>query len=255
MANWLRFKYSWAPILSAVVWAATLIALFVLWRIDGPPWYKQNRTVLFISYAGNYNYLFSSATFTLYFSLHRSEQILSFHSYTNAGSKWKGVFVPGAVLTSIFYVITLVLDVELRRHERIPNFLQRRDAVSNTSILQAFYQVTIIGRIIDCKKIFAILSIVFGTIAAIALSGLAIFDVHNFHSAHWAFTALFIVDVFLNGLFNLFEIKYLSRGHYQLGYLRRNAFAKLIISSIALGISPFPFFTFSSFILLLFNFA
>lgn len=118
MVNWLRFKYSWAPFLGALVWLGTLIALLVLWLVDGPPDYKQNRTIIYISYAG-------TIIIILIFGN------LCAHNNIGLGAKWKGLFVAGTVVTAIFYIITLILDVELRRHERIPSFLRRRESVSN----------------------------------------------------------------------------------------------------------------------------
>jgi len=177
MAKWTWYKFSWAPFLAAVVWGGTLISLFVLWRTNGPPSYKNNVTIILISYIG---------------------------------AKWLSIFIPGSVVTAVLYITTLVLDVVLRRTERIPNFLRRRESAGS------------------------ILSLIFGSIAAVALALLSIFNVHDYHSAHWAFTLVFILGVAANAICNAMEIRYLSQSYVEHAYIRRNSIAKLVL--VAIGV-------------------
>jgi len=87
--------YAWAPVISLVVWFATLTALLIWWLAEGHPQYKETEaTIVFIS---------------------------------DIGAAHKQLFIPGCAVTGIFYVATLAAERYLRHKERIPKGERRRE--------------------------------------------------------------------------------------------------------------------------------
>ncbi len=82
---------------------------------------------------------------------------------------------------------------------------------------------------------FSIISLISGTIGAFGVALLAIFDVHNFHDAHWIFTLVFFFGVAVNAIFNVLEIRCLAADYEQLSYIRRNTTAKLVLVAFGVG--------------------
>eukprot|EP01111_Echinosteliopsis_oligospora_P019976 TRINITY_DN993_c0_g1_i1.p1 TRINITY_DN993_c0_g1~~TRINITY_DN993_c0_g1_i1.p1 ORF type:complete len:392 (-),score=87.74 TRINITY_DN993_c0_g1_i1:36-1211(-) len=130
---------------------------------------------------------------------------------SDVGADNKGLFISLATVAAILFITTLALDRALRKHSRLPGFWRRRE------------------------NVFSVLSITFGTIGALALILLTIFDDANYDNAHWAFTAIFIISVFINAIFNALEIGLLSR-HYPLARRLRSS-AKVKIGTISVGLA------------------
>jgi len=115
----------------------------------------------------------------------------------------KPIFITGAVITGVFYVASLVADRMLRHRHRLPGFLRRKESI------------------------FSMISIVFGSIAALALILLSILDADYHSTAHWVFTVIFIVGVALNAVFFVAEINSLSHDHYHIHDLKKSRDIKL----------------------------
>lgn len=171
-------RFAWLPVIAAVVWFGIILALLIVWTASGAPRYRRdNPTINYIS---------------------------------DVGAVKKGIFIPGAIVTSIFFVLSLIADRMLRHREYTSTFLRRRESV------------------------FSMLAIIAGFIAGLALSLLSIFDTDNHHNAHWTFTVIFIVGVFINAVFFSLEINSLYRGYPNIRALRRSRNSKLVIASIGI---------------------
>lgn len=131
--------------------------------------------------------------------------------YSYVGAVHKKAFISGGVITGVFFVASLIADRMLRHRYRLPNFVRHRESI------------------------FSFLAIIFGTIAALALILLTIFDADNHSTAHWIFTVIFIADVALNGIFFVAEIHCLSRAHYQIDRLKKSRNVKLGLVTVGVG--------------------
>ncbi|PRP87294.1 hypothetical protein PROFUN_01556 [Planoprotostelium fungivorum] len=80
--------YAWAPVVAAVAWFTTVIALLITWLADGKPQYSNSQAnIPFVS---------------------------------NVGAAHKSAFIAGCVITSFFVVLSFVMEQVLRHKLRIP---------------------------------------------------------------------------------------------------------------------------------------
>ncbi|PRP84833.1 hypothetical protein PROFUN_07487 [Planoprotostelium fungivorum] len=87
--------YAWAPVISLLVWFATLTALLIWWLAEGHPQYMEDEaTIVFIS---------------------------------DIGAAHKQLFIPGCAVTATFYVLSLLAERYLRHKSRIPKGARRRE--------------------------------------------------------------------------------------------------------------------------------
>jgi len=126
---------------------------------------------------------------------------------SDVGAEQKALFIAGGTVSMVFWVATLIADRMLRHRDRTPGFMRRRESI------------------------FSILAIIFGTIAALALILLTIFDAYNHDNAHWAFTAIFVIAVAINAIFFSLEINSLHHTHNrEVRNLKRSRNAKAILA-------------------------
>eukprot|EP01117_Protostelium_nocturnum_P004899 TRINITY_DN1777_c0_g1_i1.p1 TRINITY_DN1777_c0_g1~~TRINITY_DN1777_c0_g1_i1.p1 ORF type:complete len:273 (+),score=50.69 TRINITY_DN1777_c0_g1_i1:188-1006(+) len=170
--------YAWAPVIAAFIWFATLVALIAWWGGEGAPRYRgQTATIVYIS---------------------------------DTGAEHKALFVAGASVTAVFYVISLIVERYLRHEARLPKAKR------------------------TVEKVMAGLAIVFGTIGAIGLVLLTIFDVFNHGTAHWILTIVFVLGVAISAIFQFIEIVLLKKDHPLRKHLKRNATIKLVLVLLAI---------------------
>lgn len=173
---------AWLPLVAAVVWFGTILALMIIWLAEGHPRYVDNEPSL------------------VYIS--------------DVGGHVKPLFIAGASVTAVFFILSLLADHFLRyntEHQRLPEFLRKREAICS------------------------ILAIIFGSLGSISLVLLTIMDVFHHHTAHWVFTAGFVVLVAINTVFNGIEVAYLSRDYPGYGRLRTSAILKAVLISFGVA--------------------
>jgi len=169
--------YAWLPLVSAVVWFGTVLALLIIWLANGSPQYEQSEhTIVYIS---------------------------------DIGAKYKPLFIAGAAVTAVFFIATLLADRALRHRNRLPAFSHLDER-------------------------FSVCAIVFGIIGSIALVLLTILDAFHHDTAHWILTAIFIIAIALNCVFNTLETHYLSRRYPVLRRMRKSRNAKIALITIGI---------------------
>ncbi|CAF1313310.1 unnamed protein product [Adineta steineri] len=169
--SWRHVVYKFFGVLTSVlaslVWLATITALFGLWAADGFVQYQPGEgDIVYIS---------------------------------NVGAEYKTIFIVGAALTGVFFVLTLIFtklcfDSETRRR---------------------------------FKKGVSITSIIFGILASVSLLLLSIFDSNNYTALHYTFTGLFITCTLISGIFS--TIYRFSRNELNLAVYIRVLFVSVVI--------------------------
>ncbi|KAJ3143354.1 hypothetical protein HDU90_000114 [Geranomyces variabilis] len=90
--------WAWLPAFAAFFWAATIVALLILWGATGAPHYKQDEAnIVYIS---------------------------------DVGAKYKPLFITGACLTSAFFLSSLLVDFILRKSHRLHVHIHPRSTIN-----------------------------------------------------------------------------------------------------------------------------
>jgi len=134
-----------------------------------------------------------------------------FLSDVGAAHQW--LFILGCTLTAVFYVITLVLERWLRHVDRIPSGVRSRE------------------------KVLDILTIICGTIGAIALIILSCFKDTVHPTVHWVCTVIFVLFVAFSCIFQTWEFFALQEDHPDRNHLRRNSIIKVIVLTVAICVA------------------
>lgn len=137
-----------------------------------------------------------------------NEAEVTFISYV--GAVHPALFITGSTITAILYVLSLLSERYLRHLRRIPGALAARD------------------RRID------IAAVVFGSIGALALILLSIFNAFTHSVAHWTLTVIFVICIAISAICQTQEVRFLERNHSDRAHLRRSAIIKLVIVSLAI---------------------
>ncbi|WOO78295.1 Protein sfk1 [Vanrija pseudolonga] len=165
--------YIYVPLITALVWLAGLLALISVWARDGKPKYAlKEASIVYVS---------------------------------NVAGKHKAIFIPITCVTAVGFVLSLVLERWLRRVDRLPTDIRKREKILNW------------------------LAILCATIGGIALILLAIFDNFNHSSVHWSMAAIFIVLTSLSAILQTGQVWSLHKDHPDRKSLLRNSIIKLII--------------------------
>lgn len=102
MHKHIKFGLSWIPLIGAIAWAGTLLALLICWLVEGHPRYRVSEA--------------------------------KFVYISDVGAHIKPLFIAGACVTVAFYVTSLLIDHFLRydtEHRRLPGFIRRAEVVSS----------------------------------------------------------------------------------------------------------------------------
>ncbi|TPX61790.1 hypothetical protein SpCBS45565_g07174 [Spizellomyces sp. 'palustris'] len=132
---------------------------------------------------------------------------------SDVGAKYKTLFIVGTATTSALYVGTLLADFILRSLGYLPERRQRRETID------------------------AVLSILFGFLAAACLTLLAIFDALNHSSLHWGLTLGFIFSLACSAGFKVAELRRLRKDHWGIRALWRSFRTKLVLVIFAIGLT------------------
>ncbi len=144
------------PFLTFSTWVATLVTMLALWVRDGYSRYGRDANIVFIS---------------------------------DVGAAHHVPFIGLCCTTAGLYILTVLLERQLRHARRIPGSLIRR--TTN-------YDIT---------------SVVFAIIGALGLVFLSIFDTVDYPTVHWTMTLVFIVFVALSTIFQVLEVFSLAHRH------------------------------------------
>ncbi|KAJ3052035.1 hypothetical protein HK097_006967 [Rhizophlyctis rosea] len=179
--------WGWVPLVSALAWFATVLALLIIWLATGQPKYRGNEPDL------------------IYIS--------------NVGAAYQWLFILGAVVTSLFFILTLILDRHLRYRDRLPSSKRTR------------------------ARVDAILAIIFGTTASACLILLTIYDAWDHSTIHWALTLGFMASLVLSAIFTVLQSRWLRKDHPDVKDLKRNFIVKMLVVllSIALALTMLGF--------------
>lgn len=176
MVAWAHNHYSKLPIIAAVTWFVTLLVLLLTWVCKGRPQYaSQDGNIAYISDVG--------ASFI------------------------KPLFVVGAVITAIFFVLTLAAERLLGHNQRLLP-AQRK-----------------------AEKVLSYCAIGGATLGGVGLILLSILDTLRFQMIHRIFLFIFMLGVTLSAIFTVVEFRLLSRSYQGYAVLRRSYMAKGIISA------------------------
>lgn len=132
---------------------------------------------------------------------------------SDVGADNHKLFIAITAVTAAFYILSLWAERWLRHLDRLPADVRRRE------------------RYLDWA------AIIFGTIAAIALLMLGIFDAFNHSTVHWSMTVIFVLGTAISAIFQSGEIWSLHKDHPDRQHLRRNSILKLIVVTLAVAIA------------------
>ncbi|KXS14432.1 hypothetical protein M427DRAFT_81918, partial [Gonapodya prolifera JEL478] len=175
--------YALPPVISSVVWSGTILALLLLWAArDGAARYQPtNTTILYIS---------------------------------DVGARYKSLFIAGATVSVIFFLLSITIDRHLRHVGYLPPALRKREWW------------------------FAVLSIFFAFVGSICIILLTIFDDVNHDATHWTLTLVFIIGLALSALFSCLEVWWLQKDYDLAGrpwkYLWESQKIKLTVAALAI---------------------
>jgi len=102
MHKHIKFGLSWIPLIGAIAWAGTLIALLICWLVEGHPRYRNTEA--------------------------------KFVYISDVGAHIKPLFIAGGAVTVAFYITSLLVDHFLRydtEHRRLPGFMRRVEVISS----------------------------------------------------------------------------------------------------------------------------
>ncbi|KAI9092829.1 Frag1/DRAM/Sfk1 [Phlyctochytrium arcticum] len=132
---------------------------------------------------------------------------------SDVGAKYRTLFIIGTSITSFFFVMTLLVDLTLRHRGRLPQHFQLRETID------------------------AVLSLLFGAIAAACLVLLSVYDAFQYNRAHWAFTLGFMACTALSAIFKVAELRRLRKEHFGIVRLWKSYTFKLTIVLFAIAIA------------------
>ena len=171
--------WGWVPLLSASAWFATVLVLLIIWLATGQPKYRGTEPDL------------------VYIS--------------NVGAAYKWLFTTGAVVTSLFFILTLILDRHLRYRDKLPSSKGTR------------------------ARVDAILAIIFGTLASACLVLLTIFDAWDHSTTHWGLTLGYMASLALSAIFTVLQSRWLRKDHPDVADLKRNFIVKTLVVLVSVG--------------------
>lgn len=122
--------------------------------------------------------------------------------------------------------------------------------VAGCSVTAAFFFLSLLSfranhRLGLCESIFDLLSLVFGTMGAVSLILLSVFDTHRHSSLHRLFLFLFMLGIILSAIFTTLEYRRLGRTHRERKVLKYSYQAKRLVFitefllSIAFGVTMY----------------
>lgn len=167
------------PLLCACAWLTNLVGLLGFWRADDLRQYQRDEaTIVFVSDVGAAHHPF---------------------------------FIGLCCTTAGLYILTVLIERQLRHARRIPGSTRRR------------------------TTIYDIFSVIFAIIGGLGLIFLSIFDAFQHPTAHWLCTLVFILGTAISVLFQVLEVFELAKGHpSRRGVLLATAIIKSVIFIFAI---------------------
>lgn len=130
---------------------------------------------------------------------------------SDVGAANHTLFICITAITAVFYILSLFAERWLRHVDRLPVDVRRRE------------------------QIFDWIAIVFGTLGAIGLILLGVFDAFDYSTIHWSMTLVFIVGVAISAIFQSAEVWSLHKDHPDRAHLKRNSMLKLVVVGVAVA--------------------
>ncbi|KDN51337.1 hypothetical protein K437DRAFT_56073 [Tilletiaria anomala UBC 951] len=170
------------PLLCALAWLTNLVGLLGFWRADNFRAYKRGEAdIVFVSDIGAAHHAF---------------------------------FIGLSCTTAGLYILTVLIERQLRHSRRIPGSVRRRTTV------------------------FDVASVIFAIIGSLGLIFLSIFDAFDYSTVHWSMTVIFVFFVAVSVLFQLLQVFELAHGHPSgRGVLLATAIIKAIILGFSIIVS------------------